>query len=225
MNPTPQNHTPKNFYPMSSSNSAAHWADQQINEETKHQVYKRLLTLLANPQIKVKETGAVLPYVLHSKTKVALLSQSGFSAETIAALEAKIIQNADENFREYEVVRDAPAALYQELARNDETDVILDNEIVPLPGAVLNAIICEELQKEFARKTLLACDGFIKVCGADENGIIHKSIRLDIEDWVTRRGFIMPIYRNGFITGLRIYRHPQDERPFRLRSRSKEGHQ
>ncbi|MGI8495143.1 MAG: hypothetical protein ACR2L1_07500 [Pyrinomonadaceae bacterium] len=196
---------------------------RQINVETEHQIYDRLIEHLSNPKIKAKKTDAILPYVLHSKTKEALLLEHGFLPDDIATLELSIIQDADENLNDYEVLRDVPAALYFELMRKDEIDMIFDIRIVPLPGAILNALVCEELQKEFSRKVLLSCDGFVEVQDTDDRGIIRKSIRLNIDDSIDQRGFMLPIYRDGLITALKIFLHPQDECPFRLKSRIKGG--
>ncbi len=192
---------------------------RQIDAQTRHRVYDRLLSLLSNPQVRVKKTGAVLPYILHPKTKETLRSEHDYSAADIAQLERQIINDA-EYLSDYEVTVDAPAALYYEYKRTGETDLVFDNRIVPLPNAVLNTLICEELQKEFARKTLLRCDGFVEARAADERGIVHKSIRLDVSGWIIRNGFMLPIYCGGLITALRIFRHPRDERPFRLKSRT-----
>ena len=211
------------FYSMPPVNPAVLITAQprQIDAETKHRIYDRLLTLLSNPQIRVKETGAILPYVLHPLTKQSLMSEDGFTVQEIAELEAQIINDADENLNAYEVIHDAPAALYHELKKVGDEDLIFDNRMVSLPDPIINALVCEALQKEFARKTLLGCDGFIEYRGADENGVLHKAIRIDVDGWIVRQGFMMPDYRYGLIRALRVFRHPQDERPFRLKSRTR----
>ncbi len=221
-----QTQPPKTFYPVPSVNPTAALRTtnfQPIDDETKHRIYDRLLTLLVNPQIRVKKTGMILPYVLHPLTKQSLMSEHGFSAQEIADIEGQIVNDAENNLNDYEVLRDVPAALYRALDQN--SDLIFDNRIISLPGPTENALVCEVLQKEFARKTLLNCDGFIEHRGADESGIIYKVIRIDVDGWIIRRGFMMPIYRNGLITGLKIFRHPQDEFPFRLKSRTKGDYQ
>jgi hypothetical protein len=215
--------TPKAFYSVPPVDPAAPITAQPrlIDAETKHRIYDRLLTILSNPQIKVKKTGAVLSFVLHLKTKDTLMSEHGYTVQEIAELEAQIINDADENLNAYEVVRDVPSALYHGLQKVGEEDLIFHNRMVSLPDPALNALVCESLQKEFARKTLLACDGFIEHRGADENGVIHRSVRLNVGGWIVRHGFMMPVYRYGLITALRVFRHPQDERPFRLKSRTR----
>ncbi len=214
---TTQTQNVKTFCEMPSVNPTAF--HQQIDAETKHKIYDRLLTLLSNPKVKAKKTGLVLPYILHPLTKQSLMSEHGYTAQEIAELEGQIIQDADENLTGYEVLRDAPAALYHALEQN--SDWIFDNRVASLPTPAQNALVCEALQKEFARKVLLACDGFVEHRGTDESGIIHKAIRLDIDGWITHRGFMVPIYRYGLITALKVFRHPHDERPFRLNSRTK----
>ncbi|MCA1623165.1 MAG: hypothetical protein LC778_05085 [Acidobacteria bacterium] len=210
--------TATNFYPVPPINAAVRQSIKSVDAETRHRIYDRLLMLLSNSQIKAKNTEAVLPYILHPKTKETLRSEHDYSAADIAQLEGQIINDA-EYLSDYEVIVRAPAALYYEYKRTGETDLVFDSRIVPLPNTVLNALICEELQKEFARKTLLRCDGFVEVRAADERGIVHKSIRLDVSGWIIKNGFMLPIYCGGLITALRIFRHPRDERPFRLKSR------
>lgn len=185
---------------------------QGINAETKHHIYSRLLELLSNPKIK--------PFVLHPNTKKVLQSEDGFTNEQIHALEVQIIKDA-EYLPGYEVFRDAPAALYYALSRTDETNLIFENQIVPLPNDVLNTIVCTELQKELERKSLLACEGFIESRATDGNGVIRKTVRLDfdVDSKIIGRGFMLPVYRNGLISALKVFRHPEDAKPFILRTR------
>ena len=210
-----------NFFPAPPINQTAARATrtaEPLDTLTKHRIYDRLLDLLTNPRIRVKET--VLPSVLHPLTKKALADDHGFTAADIAELEAQITRDADENLLAFEVTRDAPAELFRALG---ESDSIIENRIAPLPNATENALLCETLQKEFSRRTLLACDGFMEQRDRDARGIVHKFVRLDLGDWLVRRGFAMPVYRGGLISALKIFRHPGDEKPFRLKSRTTEA--
>lgn len=222
-----QTHTANTFYPSSPVNPVTNNQTiklHRIDGETKHQAYSRLIELLSNPKIKDNETGVTLPFILHAKTKDTLMSEDGFSIRQIAELETRIIKDAEYSCR-FEVARDAPTALYFALQKADETYLVFENQIVPLPNEILNALVCTELQREFGRKVLLACDGFIEISKTDEAGIIHKAIRLNDDGWVIQSGFMLPVYRNGLITALKIFRNHRDERPFRLQSRSREGYQ
>jgi hypothetical protein len=214
--------TASNYHPSPAGYPAV--KVRPLDAETRHKIYDRLLDLLSNAQIKTEDGGAALPFILHAKTKDALRSEDGLSNWQVAKLETRITKNA-EYLRGFDVTADAPAALYYALQKTDEISLIFENRIAPLPNMILNALVCIELVKEFGRKTLLACDGFIEVRAIDEAGIIHKSIRLDIGGWVIRNGFMVPVYRNGLVSALKIFRNHRDERPFRLQSRSREGYQ
>jgi hypothetical protein len=104
---------------------------------------------------------------------------------------------------------DAPAALYNQLRRSGETHLIEQARAVLVPGFVLNACICEDLQRRF-RVDLIACPGFI---------YRGQEVFLDIDSRHVRRGFLVPVYRGELISCLKMFRHPGDERPFMLRSR------
>jgi hypothetical protein len=188
----------------------------------RHRVYDALLKHLSNPRIRSTKTGQILPYILHPNTKSALRSECGYSSEDIARVEAGIFADVERGLSGFEAVRDVPPVLYGELKRQGISDLIFNKNIVPIPGAVLNALICEAMQKQFSRYELLACPGFVEISELDGDGNKLTAMRLDIENHLARAGFMMPVVRFGFISALKVFRHPKDERPFYLKSR-KEG--
>ncbi len=217
--------TPKIIYSAPSFKPTARIAaPPQIDAETRHRIYDRLLDLLAGLQIRSKKTGAPLPFILHPLTKSALISEHGFTTTEINEQEQEIVRDA-EYFRDYEVERDVPVALHHAFEETDETNSIFDDRIVGLPGLTLNALTCVELQKEFGRKMLLRCDGFVEVRAADGRGFIHRAVRLDVSGSIIRNGFLVPIHRGGLIAELKVFRHPHDRRPFKLKSRITEENQ
>lgn len=159
-----------------------------------------------------------MPYILHPK--VAAVLQEELSAEEVRDLENLILQDAESSTK-FEVLRNAPLYLYRDLIKEDEVYLIDEHRIVYLPDLIENACICEALEKEFSRTEILSCKGFIKKQIRDQKGVIHSVIRLDIDDKIIRRGFMMPNIEHGLITGLKVYRHPDDQYPFILRSRNK----
>ena len=178
------------------------------------QIYNHLINLLTSPRIRKCTRNMVLPIAPHPLTKEALISD-GHTIEQIKKLEADCV----ESMCNYEVVRDVPLALYNDLKSEGKLDLIFDGVCAPVPGALLNALICEAMQRRFPRELLLSTPGFIEVCTNDESGVCNKSIRLDIDDRHARRGFIMPDFYGKLITALKVFRYPNDPRPFILTSR------
>lgn len=175
----------------------------------RHRIYNRLLFHLENRQIRFIKTGQTLPFILHPNTKKVWGEKYGVSPVAIENAENSILVNA-KKFPDLEVTRDAPSALFYDLRQTGETDLINASRIVVVPNFVLNALVCEELAKEFSRSDILGSAGFVW----------HEGyIRLDLDDSHVRRGFMMPIFRQGLITALRVFRYPKDERPFSLRTR------
>ena len=166
----------------------------------KHRIYNRFLELLSNARIRCIRNGRILPYIFHPSAAIP----------ERAVLEAGILDDAEHYLVNYEVVRDVPGRLHDELRRRGENDLIVKNRIVPLPGFILNALVCESLEKEFSRAAVLTCDGFI---------LRGNYIRLDIDETFSKSGFLMPVKSDGLITALRLFRYPNDERPFILKSR------
>ena len=191
---------------------AAYKNIQQTDYITRHRILNRLLEMLSNPRIRHRQSGKVLPYILHEKTKTALMSDYGFEHADIAKMEADIFDFAEYHALDYEVVRDVPGALYFDLRQTNKTDLIFTKRAVAIPTSILNALVCEALEKEFARNDILACDGFV---------LREGYLRLDLDGKLVRRGFITPIAdeKSGLIIGLYVFRYPGDERQFVLRSR------
>lgn len=161
----------------------------------RHRIYNRLLIYLSNPRIRHIPTGRIFP------------SQSFIPTNEK--------QFADITAPEYEAVRDVPKNLYVELKRENKTETLFDRRIFPVvavPSFILNALCCEALEKEFRRSEILSCGGFV---------LREGYLRLDLEEWLSRRGFMMPVKdERGLITALRVFRSPKDARPFILKTRS-----
>jgi hypothetical protein len=171
------------------------------NYTRKHRIYNRFFELLSNARIRNIKSGKILPYIFHPSAEMP----------ERAGLETEIIDDAEHYLSNYEVVRDVPGRLHEELRRRGENDLIVKNRIVTLPGFILNALVCESLEKEFSRADVLACDGFI---------LRENYVRLDLDETYSKSGFLMPVETNGLITALRVFRFPNDERPFILKSRN-----
>jgi len=156
--------------------------DNQSAIHTRHRVYDRIFRILQNKKVKLlKSTLSVCP-------------QHGVQV----------------NGLEIEITIDAPAALFYQLRRSGETHLIERAGAVVVPGFVLNACICEDLQRRFPVDQLIACPGFI---------YRGREVFLDIDSKHVRRGFLVPVYRGELISGLKMFRRPGDEHPFMLRSR------
>lgn len=187
---------------------------QQADHITIHRIFNQLLEYLSNPRIRHRQSGVFLPRILHEKTKSALMSIYDVSKAEIEQIEADIFEFAEFYALDYEVVCDVPSALFDDLKRTDETDLIFSKRAVPIPDSRFNKSVCRLLEKEFFRADILACNGF-KIC----NGYL----RLDLDEKLVRCGFITPEVNvsSGLIIGLRVSRHPNDENSFILRTRSK----
>jgi hypothetical protein len=192
---------------------------KSFDATVRHRIYDALLSLLQNKQIRSLKTGAALLYTLHELTIKGLREQHSFSDGDIKNIEDSIFRDV-ENMRDYEIVIDAPFHLFKEFEKIDVTDKFFDTRAVAIPGKIENALICEKLLKTFSAGQLLAVSGFTLISSFDEAGNRRDSLRLDIEAHLCRRGFMMPILRRGLITNLKIFRYPDDERPFILRSRN-----
>ena len=182
-----------------------------------HQIYSVSLMLLENKQIRNIENRKLLPNILHPQTVAALKSE--LPDEAIGQIEHSVLRDV-ENLRDYEIIQDVPYALYADLKNQDEANLIFDNRIVPVPNSILNACICEILQRRFSSEEILKCEGFVKKQVHAEKGVLRSNIRLDIDNWLVRRGFLMPKIEDGLIIGLLVFRYPNDRKPFLLRSRS-----
>ena len=184
-----------------------------------NRIYDCLLSLLQNKQIRSAKSGKVLPFALHELTVKGLREQHGFSDGDIKSIEDSIFRDA-ENMRDYEIVIAAPFHLFKEFEGLDATDKLFDIRAVAIPDKIQNALICGKLLENFSAGQLLAVPGFVFIRSFDEAGNRSESVRLDIDAHLCRRGFMMPVLRNGLITNLKIFRYPDDEKPFILRSRN-----
>ncbi len=182
-----------------------------------HKIFETLLRLLANKQIRSTKTGVPLPCILHERTKIALQEIHSWTPQDIEDFEAGIFSEVESGLSGYEVTQSAPMSLYRQLQKEGREDLIFDRQIVPVPNAILNALACTALEKRFTRTALLSCDGFVEVY---DDELETSAVRLDVDEHLSRQGFIVPIKEDGLVSHLQVFRHPRDERPFRLRSRS-----
>lgn len=107
--------------------------------------------------------------------------------------------------------------VFREYGKRGKANVIFDKRIVTVPDDDLNITVCDQLEREFSRTDLLSCNGFIL-----EDSIF---LWLDLYCRLSERGFLMPFFNSasGLITALRVFRRLNDEFPFVLRSRRKQG--
>lgn len=188
----------------------------QAERLSNHRIYEHLLSMLENKRIRSIETGSEIYEPLHPITKEGLRETYNWTESQIIEAERSIFRDAA-YLRGYELIQDVPLSLY----RNYDAEWFFENRVAALPNFILNACVCESLENRFSRRELLNCPGFIEVLSQDEHGIVYKSIRLDIDEKITTRGFIVPQrnQQDGLIYALKIYRHSKDLRPFILRSR------
>jgi hypothetical protein len=185
----------------------------------KHRVYDSLLSLLQNKQIRSVKSGEVLPFALHELNVKGLRDLHGLSSGDVQNIEDSIFRDV-ENMRDYEIVIDAPFQLFKEFEKLDITNKLFNIRAVAVPGKAQNALICAQLLKTFSAAQLLTVSGFVLIGSSGESGNNVESVRLDVGEHLCGRGFMMPVLRNGLITGLKVFRSPDDEKPFILRSRS-----
>lgn len=153
-------------------------------EITKHKIFNKTLSILENKRLRVTRTGQIL----HKKSEA-------FLTDTL------------------EIVVDAPGALFYDLKQGGKLDLIGEARAVVVPNFILNALLCESLEKQFTRAQILASGAFV---------LIEGYLRLDVDEYHVRRGFMMPIIdaKSSLIVGLRVFRYPNDERPFVLKARN-----
>lgn len=197
----------------------ANKTNEQNDYTTKDSIYKQIIEMLADKRLYEIETGKFKNSILDTRARNVLVSEDSLSLDEIAQLEKLIQSDATHNSIRYEERRNIPCELYTILKKQGNTDLIFDKDFLPLPTFIENALICQELQNKFCRKDLLACPGFLETISTDEQGIIHRSIRLNIHESIVRRGFLLPLFRNKLIWALKVYRSVLDERPFLLNSR------
>lgn len=184
---------------------------------SRHKVFDCLLSFLENKQLSFRDK--FLTFVLHPLTVNALIN-SGWAPHDVYKSERSIFGDA-EALRDCSFYRDVPANLYYEREKRGDSDIIFDNRIVPVPGKILNILICTELRKHFSEEDLRACGCFMKIRDFGIDGEDCESWRLDISEVYAHRGFIIPcLNRNGLIENLKVFRYPNDPRPFILRVRA-----
>jgi hypothetical protein len=184
----------------------------KVTKLVRHLIYSWLLFLLENRQIRLKDERQILPFILHKKTKQALVKTEGYSDDGIKNIESSVYRDV-ETMLDYETVQAVPPELFYDLQQSGETYLIEKTRAVPIPNFILNALLCESLEKEFTREQLLATGVFV---------LVEGYLRLDLDENLCRRGFMLPAIdkKNGLIVGLRVFRYPKDERPFILHARN-----
>lgn len=187
----------------------------QSEKQKKHKIFDYLLSLVENKQLKFN--GEKMSFILHPMTVEALAAE-GWTQKDFHELEQSILTDADD-LRNAVVLRDTPRNLYSEMEKQNLQHLIFENRIVAVLSETSNALICAALLKWFSESDLKLCDIFIKIRNFDIDGEIRESLRIDLEKYLEQRGFLIPIMQNGLIDGLNVFRHPNDERPFRLRAR------
>jgi len=163
-----------------------------LSRGRRSEFFAALIKMLGNPVVKYIDTGEAYPH---------------YTAPQIRELQRS--RNAGFEYVTPTLQWDAPPSLYWHLKREGREDLIIEHCIVAVPNFLLNALVCEALEKSFPRHELLSCPGFI---------LREGSLRLDLDDSLSRRGFMVPVMRNGLIDSLRVFRYPNDI-GFTLRSR------
>lgn len=82
--------------------------------------------------------------------------------------------------------------------------------VCAVPNFILNALICQQLHKKF---------GDLSICGCFYK--INDCWRLDVDSGLARRGLLLPLRSRftGLIYALKVFRHPDDPKPFILKLR------
>jgi hypothetical protein len=180
--------------------------ERQIKDE----IFNCLLSLLENKQLKYK--GYKIQSALRPSV-IEVLTASGWTRKDIDQVEQSILGDA-------EVIQEVPRNLFAELKKRSCDYLIFENRIVIIPDALLNALICLELLLKFSEVDLKLCGIFTKVRDFGIDGEICESLRIDVDSRLSRRGFFIPIIKEGLIDGLQVFRRPDDESPFKLRARA-----
>ncbi len=193
--------------------------NQYSTPSERHLVYDRLLSALEDRQILDPLTQQVIP-ALPARTALAMRAE-GITPLEIELEESVLLDRAEQMTGKYLIQRAAPKALAAQFRKDGREEKIFERRIVAIPGRLLNAVACGHLLTLFPRELLLRIPGFFLKSFEDEEGYC-ESIRLDLEHWMSRRGFLIPKYENGLIGSLTVFRYPEDRRPFTLRTRSGE---
>lgn len=91
-----------------------------------------------------------------------------------------------------------------------ETDDLYKLGFCAIPNFILNALVCEKLSK---------CFGDLSVCGCFDK--TDGTWRLDFDEYLSRNGLFLPFRGDSgvLISGLKVFRHSKDKRPFMLKAR------
>jgi hypothetical protein len=177
----------------------------------KSEVLNYLISVLQNREIRFR--GVKLPFILSPE-----LSISGWQQSDLIRFEKDILRDA-EYLRDVEVLQDVPQVLFSNLKKLEKEYLMFETPIAAIPGAILNALVCAALRERFSEDDLRLCGIFVKVRDFGIDGEICDAFRIDVDKHIARRGFFVSIIKNGLTDGLQVFRHPTDERPFRLRAR------
>lgn len=182
------------------------------NNITTHRIYSRLFHHLSGYYIRNRKTNKVLPFIFPSEHIFKRMDVKTDGID-LARTEAELMEFAEKDSPIYEVVCSVPQSLYFSLKETNEVDLIFKKSAVAVPNFIFNATVCNALENEFSVAEILSCNGFV---------LREDRTRLDISEHLVRRGFITPVIneKTNLINGLRVFRHPKDEKPFILRSRS-----
>lgn len=188
-----------------------------------HLVYDRLLEALEDREVIYSVTQEVAPFIFHPRAEKLMREVEGWSQLSIDQSKSSIV-DALQDHPQYEVTRVGPKALYKQLELEGREDLIQDNRIVPVPGKIVNTLVCGHLLTLFSESELLSCPGFVMKRYEPEldNEEAFYGLRLDLDDYLARSGFIVPVQRGGLIRALKVFKYPKDERPFILKSRGGE---
>jgi hypothetical protein len=186
---------------------------------TNHLILFSLLAMLEERELVDAETGEIVPEGSEAARK--LIREAGWSKHSITG---EIVERTSSfagrprwRMRKrvpksllYQLTTFDPATKQRRFNTEEDETFVFDNMIVEVPNFILNACLCQELRNRFPRVELRACPGFIEREGC---------LRLDLDDHLSQRGFMMPVIETGLIQTLRVFRYPQDTRPFILKSR------
>lgn len=184
-------------------------------------VYDRLLDFLENRKLFDIKTGA--PFSgLSPEMRERISEHYGIPLRELARQDAATIRLLDEESHPRWIgERRVPRTLYAALQMSGQEHLIWQHRIVAVPGWLENALIGEELLRLFGRAEVLRTPGFVEQTNFDEHGnYVDCSIRIDLEPYLSRQGFMRPMFQNRILTGFTVYRKLSDDRPFPLQTRS-----
>ena len=109
-----------------------------------------------------------------------------------------------------DLVFDIPKLPHSKNFGSLETSDLKNLGVCFIPKFILNALVCGNLAKRFGDLTVCGC--FVE---------IDKCWRLDVDENLSRNGVFLPVRErsSGLIYGLKVFRYPDDQKPFLLRTR------